>query len=38
MAREVYNQHIKAFNPDLKEPGREDKMVMTILLMRLMRL
>lgn len=25
MAREVYNQHIKAFNPDLKEPGREDK-------------
>lgn len=25
MAREVYKQHIKAFNPDLKEPGREDK-------------
>lgn len=25
MACEVYKQHIKAFNPDLKEPGREDK-------------
>lgn len=25
LAREVYCHHIKAFNPDLKEPGREDK-------------
>ena len=24
-ALEVYNQHIKTFNPDWKEPGREDK-------------
>lgn len=24
-ALEVYNNHIKAFNPDLKEPGRDDK-------------
>lgn len=25
LALEVYNKHIKVFNPDLKEPGREDK-------------
>lgn len=25
IAREVYKQHIKVFNPELKEPGREDK-------------
>lgn len=25
LALNVYNSHIKAFNPDLKEPGREDK-------------
>lgn len=25
VAREVYLQHIKAFNPDGKEPGRDDK-------------
>lgn len=25
LAIEVYNNHIKAFNPDLKEPGRTDK-------------
>lgn len=25
LALEVYNSHIKAFNPDLKEPGRDDK-------------
>jgi len=24
-ALNVYNEHIKVFNPDLKEPGREDK-------------
>lgn len=24
-ALDVYNNHIKAFNPDLKEPGRKDK-------------
>lgn len=24
-ALEIYTEHIKAFNPDLKEPGREDK-------------
>lgn len=25
IALDVYNNHIKAFNPDLKEPGRKDK-------------
>lgn len=25
LALEVYKQHIRAFNPDLREPGREDK-------------
>lgn len=25
LARQVYCEHIKVFNPDLKEPGREDK-------------
>lgn len=24
-AKQIYIQHIKAFNPDLKEPGRDDK-------------
>lgn len=24
-AREIYKEHIKAFNPDLREPGRDDK-------------
>src|SRR5690554_4995810 len=25
LALDIYKSHIKAFNPDLKEPGREDK-------------
>ena len=25
MATKVYSEHIKAFNPDFKEPGRDDK-------------
>ena len=24
-AKKIYSEHIKAFNPDLKEPGRKDK-------------
>ncbi len=25
LAKEIYNRHIRTFNPDLKEPGRTDK-------------